>query len=100
MGVAPMNEEASRRKYERIRVAGYVRIMVDAAGGLRTSSGHLADLSEGGGAIYSQTRIEPNAVGRIQVEIGGVQLWLPIRTCWIRCDTRRWVVGCSFDQPT
>jgi hypothetical protein len=98
--VAAMNEHTSRRKYERTGVAGYVRIMVDAADGLRMARGQLADLSEGGCAFYSQTRIEPNAVGRIELQIGAMQVWLPIRTRWIRCDARRWLVGCCFDQPT
>jgi hypothetical protein len=95
-----MIEQRSQRKYERIRVVGAVRMMVDTSDGLRTIAGHLIDLSEGGCAIRSEIRIAERLSGRVQVEVGGVQLWLPIVTCWARGDARGWTIGCSFDRPT
>jgi hypothetical protein len=95
-----MIEQRTRRKYERIRVYGGVRLMADTSDGLRTVAGHLVDLSEGGCAIFSQTRIEERVAGRVQVEVGGLQLWLPVVTCWVRPDGRGWTIGCSFDRPT
>ena len=89
-----------QRKYERIRTAGSVRLMADTSEGLRVVSGHLVDLSEGGCAILTQTRIEVPAAGRIQVEVGGTQIWLPIvmrSVCWLG---RAWRIGCAFDRPT
>jgi hypothetical protein len=95
-----MIDQHSRRKYERIRVGGSVRMMIDTPDGLRMGAGHLVDLSEGGCAISTKTRIDGRAAGRIQVEVGGVQLWLPVVTCWTRSDARGWTIGCSFDRPT
>jgi hypothetical protein len=95
-----MTDERSRRKYERIRVCGGVRLMVDGPDGLRTAAGHLVDLSEGGCAIFTKSRIEPNVAGRVQVEIEGKQIWLPVVIRWVRCDTRGWNAGCVFDRPT
>jgi PilZ domain len=89
-----------QRKYERIRAAGCVRLMVDTAAGLRTISGHLVDLSEGGCAILTQTRIEAHNAGRVQVEVGGMQIWLPVVTRSVCCQGRGWRIGCAFDRPT
>jgi c-di-GMP-binding flagellar brake protein YcgR len=89
-----------QRKYERIRTPGRVRLMVDAADGLRTVSGQLVDLSEGGCAILTQTRIDAHVAGRVQVEVGGVQIWLPVVTRSACCEGRGWRIGCAFDRPT
>jgi hypothetical protein len=94
-----MIEQRSRRKHERIRVAGGVRLMADTSDGLRMLAGQLVDLSEGGCAILSQTRIEERVAARIQVEVDGVEIWLPVVTRWARCDPRGWTIGCSFDRP-
>jgi|SRR4051812_37943477 hypothetical protein len=88
------------RKYERIRAAGSVRLMADTSDGLRVASGQLVDLSEGGCAILTQTRIEELAAGRVQVEVGGMQIWLPIIVRAVRCQGRGWRIGCAFDRPT
>jgi hypothetical protein len=95
-----MNDQHSRRKHERIRVASSVRIMIDGPDGLRTATGHLVDLSEGGCAISTQTRIAEHVAGRLQVELDGKLLWLPVVTCWVRCDAHGWTAGCAFDRPT
>ncbi len=88
------------RKYERVRTAGSVRLMVDTVDGLRTVSGQLVDLSAGGCAILTQTRLEADAAGRVQVEVSGLQIWLPIVTRSICCQGRGWRIGCAFDRPT
>lgn len=95
-----MIDEHSRRKYERVRVGGSVRMMVDSSAGLRMAAGHLVDLCEGGCAIFLKARVEPHVAARIQVEVAGAELWLPVVTCWARCDSRGWTIGCSFDRPT
>jgi hypothetical protein len=95
-----MMEQRSRRKYERIRVAGCVRMMVDGPDGLRMASGRLIDLSEGGCAISTQIRLDEHVAGRIQVEVDGQQVWLPVVTRWVRCDAHGWTAGCAFDRPT
>jgi hypothetical protein len=95
-----VNDEPSRRKYERVRVAGSVRMMVDSSAGLHLAAGQLVDLCEGGCAIFLRSRVEPNVAARVQVEVGGLQLWLPVVTRWARCESRGWTIGCSFDRPT
>ncbi len=89
-----------QRKHERIRAAGCVRLMVDTPDGLRTDSGHLVDLSQGGCTILAQTRIEAHAGGRVQVDVGDVWIWLPVVTRSVCCQGRAWRIGCAFDRPT
>jgi hypothetical protein len=95
------NEVApSQRRHERVRVNGFVRMMVDTAAGVRMASGRLIDLSEGGCSIFVKHRVEENAPARIQVEISGTDIWLPVVTRWARCNPRGWTIGCEFDRPT
>jgi c-di-GMP-binding flagellar brake protein YcgR len=89
-----------QRKHDRIRTASGVRLMADTADGLRTVSGQLVDLSEGGCAILTQTRLEPHAAGRVQIEIDGVQIWLPVVTRSVCGQGTGWRIGCAFDRPT
>jgi hypothetical protein len=79
---------------------GHVRMMVDTDAGVRMVAGNLIDLSEGGCSIFVKARVEPNSAARMQVEISGVDIWLPIVTRWARCDARGWTIGCEFDRPT
>jgi hypothetical protein len=95
-----MTEEPSKRKYERVPVAGGVRMMVDSSAGLHVATGRLVDLSEGGCAVFLKNRVEPKVAARIQVQVGGEEMWLPVVTCWARCGARGWTIGCSFDRPT
>lgn len=95
-----MTNEPSRRKYERVVVTGSVRMMVDSSSGLHMAAGYLVDLCEGGCSVFLKSRVEPNVAARIQVEVGGMQMWLPVTTRWARCDTKGWTIGCSFDRPT
>jgi hypothetical protein len=95
-----MTEQPSQRKYERVRVAGYIRMMVDSSAGLQMATGRLVDLSEGGCAVFLKHRVESRVAARIQVEVAGEVLWLPVVTCWARGDARGWTIGCVFDRPT
>jgi hypothetical protein len=80
-----MSDGTSQRRHERVRVNGFVRMMVDTAAGVRMASGRLIDLSEGGCSIFVKHRVEENAPARIQVEIAGTDIWLPVVTRWARC---------------
>ena len=95
-----MSDDRIRRKYERVRVCGGVRLMVDSSAGLRMTSGHLIDLSEGGCSVFLKTRVEPNQAARVEVEVTGTLLWLPVLVRWVRSDARGYTIGCSFDRPT
>jgi hypothetical protein len=95
-----MSDGTSQRRHERVRVNGFVRMMVDTAAGVRMASGRLIDLSEGGCSIFVKHRVEENAPARIQVEIAGTDIWLPVVTRWARCNPRGWTIGCEFDRPT
>jgi hypothetical protein len=95
-----MEDKPTHRKYERLRVGGGARMMVDTSGGLRMASGQLMDLSEGGCSILSKTRFEANLPARVQVSVAGTELWLPVVTRWVRPDAHGWMIGCSFDRPT
>jgi c-di-GMP-binding flagellar brake protein YcgR len=95
-----MDDGGSRRRYERVPVMGHVRMMVDTDAGIRMVAGNLIDLSEGGCSIFVKSRVEPNSAARMQVEISGVDIWLPIVTRWARGDARGWTIGCEFDRPT
>jgi c-di-GMP-binding flagellar brake protein YcgR len=95
-----MDDATSRRRHERVRVNGYVRMMVDTYAGVQSVAGHLVDLSEGGCSIFVKSRLEENAAARINVEISGAEMWLPVVTRWARCGARGWTIGCEFDRPT
>jgi hypothetical protein len=88
------------RKYERVRVGGFIRMMADTPRGLCVASGSLVDISEGGCSVFVKTRIAEYVPARIQVELAGTQLWLPVMTRWATCDARGWTIGCEFDRPT
>ena len=95
-----MIDQESRRRYERIRVSGSARVMMDTSAALCLGSAQLIDLCEGGCAIFTHVRLESNVAGRDQVAVGGIQIWLPVRTRWVRAAGGDWTVGCSFDRPT
>jgi hypothetical protein len=95
-----MSDGTSQRRYDRVPIVGYARMMVDTAAGVRMVAGRLIDLSEGGCSVFVKTRVEPNAAARIQVEISGTDIWLPVVTRWARGNARGWTIGCEFDRPT
>ena len=64
------------------------------------AAGHLLDLSEGGCAVLFKNRVEANLAARMQLEVEGKELWLPVVTRWARRDSQGWTVGCQFDRPT
>lgn len=95
-----MQNERPRRQHERTRLGGSVRLLIDTPDGLRTAGGQIIDLSVGGCAICLHRSIEAELVGRVQVEIAGKAMWLPVITRWVRADSRGWIVGCVFDRLT
>ena len=38
--------------------------------------------------------------GRVNLDVEGKALWLPVITRWAREDSHGWTVGCEFDRPT
>ena len=95
-----MADERSRRRYSRIEVAGTVRVLIDTPNGLVTTNGQIIDMSEGGCALRLYRPVDSHVAGRVNVELAGRAIWLPIYTCWVRSDARGWTVGCEFDRPT
>ena len=95
-----MEDERPRRRHERIRLGGSVRLMLDTSDGLRTACGQIVDLSVGGCAIRVHRIIETDLAGRVQVDVAGKSMWLPVITRWVRADSRGWTVGCAFDRLT
>jgi PilZ domain len=74
--------------------------MLDTSDGLRTACGQIVDLSVGGCAIRVHRIIEADLAGRVQVEVAGKSMWLPVITRWVCADSRGWTVGCAFDRLT
>ena len=95
-----MQDERPRRRHERIRLGGSVRLMLDTSDGLRTACGQIVDLSVGGCAIRVHRIIDTDLAGRVQVDVAGNSMWLPVITRWVRADSRGWTVGCEFDRLT
>jgi hypothetical protein len=89
-----------RRREERLRLGGEVRLLVDTPSGLVTTAGQVLDLSTGGCALRLHRPVDTKLVGRVNMAIAGEALWLPIITRWVRTDSRGWTVGCQFDRPT
>jgi len=92
--------ERPRRRQERVRLGGSVRLLVDTRNGVVSTAGQIVDLSEGGCAMRVHRRVDPGLLGRVHVEVAGTALWLPVMTRWNRADTHGWTVGCQFDRPT
>src|SRR3954454_14356245 len=95
-----MPTEQRRRAQERTRLGGNVRLLVDTPDGLRTTTGQVIDLSEGGCAIRLPRSVRSDHPGRVLVEIARSSIWLPVITRWVRADPHGWIVGCEFDRPT
>ena len=74
--------------------------MVDSSAGLRMTAGNLLDLSEGGCSLFLKAPVEANVAARVEVEVTGTLLWLPVIIRWVRSDARGYTIGCSFDRPT
>lgn len=95
-----MQPERPRRQQKRVQLGGSVRLLIDTPHGLLTTTGQIIDLSEGGCAIRIHRPVEANLAGRVNVEIAGKALGLPVLTRWTCADSRGWTVGCQFDRPT
>ena len=95
-----MQDERHRRQEERIRLGGSIRLLVDTTGGLVTTTGQIIDLSARGCAIRVHRMVDPELVGRVQLEVAGRSMWLPVTTRWARSEANGWIVGCEFDRPT
>jgi PilZ domain len=95
-----MQNERQRRHEERTRLGGSIRLLLDTPGGLLTTTGQIIDLSSGGCAIRVHRKVDPELVGRVQLEVAGHSMWLPVTTRWARSEANDWIVGCEFDRPT
>ena len=95
-----MQDERRRRKQDRIRLGGSIRLLLDTPAGLATTTGQIIDLSAGGCAIRVHRKVDSGLVGRVHVEVAGRAMWLPVATRWVRSDAQGWMVGCEFDRPT
>jgi len=91
---------SNRRRHARASVASKVQLLLETRNGLITLSGYVIDISVSGCALHIQSWIEPNLVGRVQLALGGQEVWLPIVTRWVRQDAKGWSVGAEFDRPT
>jgi hypothetical protein len=60
----------------------------------------MLDLSEGGCQLRLRRRIDADLAGRVNLDVEGKALWLPVITRWAREDSHGWTVGCEFDRPT
>jgi len=83
-----------------VQIGGSVRLLVDTPDGLLTTHGQLMDLSEGGFAVFLTRPMDAQHAGRVNLEIAGKALWLPMVTRWVRPESGGWTVGCEFDRPT
>jgi hypothetical protein len=95
-----VQDERPRRQQKRIQVGGGARLLIDTPDGLITTFGQIIDLSEGGCALRIHRPLDVQLAGRVNVEVAGNAIWLPVLTRWVRGDSRGWTVGCEFDRPT
>ena len=91
---------ANRRRHVRVPFTGRVNLMLETGNGLATLGGYIIDISVSGCALRLYAPAPAHVAGRVQVSIGGRDVWLPIVTRWARSDTRGWTVGAEFDRPT
>jgi hypothetical protein len=88
------------RQHKQMRLGGSVRLLVDTAGGLRTASGQIIDLSADGCAIRVHRSVDADLAGRIRLQVAGEASWLPVITRTVQADSRGWTVDCAFDRLT
>jgi len=81
-------------------VFGPARLKVGDAAGVRSVSGTLVDLSEGGCCLRVHGRVDPNGEARVLLEVDGTPTWLPVTLRWAQRGASGWMVGCEFDHPT
>ena len=77
-----------------------VHLLIDTPDGLVTTHGQLVELTDGACAIHVRKRMGTHHAGRVNLEVGGKDLWLPVVTRWVREEAVGWTVGCEFDRPT
>ncbi len=90
----------NRRRHVRVPFTGRVNLMLETGSGLATLCGYIIDISVSGCALRLYSPVHAHVAGRVQVSIGGRDVWLPIVTKWARSGTRGWTVGAEFDRPT
>jgi hypothetical protein len=95
-----MHNEPSRRRYERVRLGGNARMVLDTPSGLQTTAGQLIDLSEGGCAVLSRSYVPVRVPGRLRMVVAASEMWLPVTVVWVQSGKHGWMVGCEFDRPT
>jgi c-di-GMP-binding flagellar brake protein YcgR len=110
MGKAPARPSArepqrfdsrvQRRRYERVSFTREVRLWLDGRVGSAAIKGHMLDVSAGGCALHLATRPSAGDLGRVQVNVDGRSVWLPIEIRWVRADLKGWTAGAAFDRPT
>jgi hypothetical protein len=81
-------------------VSGAALLKVGDAAGVRSVSGTLIDLSEGGCCVRVDGRVDPNGDARVLLDVDGTPTWLPVRLRWAQPGSSGWMVGCEFDHPT
>ena len=91
---------ANRRRHVRAALTSKVQLLLETREGLTTLSGYVLDISMSGCALHLTKRIDSGLVGRVQLPLGGQDVWLPIVARWVRQDARGWSVGAEFDRPT
>jgi len=81
-------------------VSGAARLKLGDAAGVRSVSGTLVDLSEGGCCLRVYGRVDPNGDARVLLDVDGTPTWLPVTLRWAQPCSSGWMVGCEFDHPT
>jgi hypothetical protein len=81
-------------------IHGSVRVLVDTPEGLVGAAGQVVELSEGGCTIRVRRRFDPEFRGRVNIDVAGKALWLPVIIRSAREDHDGWTVVCDFDRPT
>ena len=91
-------ETLGQRRHERVPFIREVRLWLDGHTG--AVKAHMVDISAGGCALHIAMRPEAGTLGRVQVNVDGHSMWLPIEIRWVRAEGRGWMAGASFDRPT
>ncbi len=89
-----------REHYQRLVLAGSVRLVCDSSSGLRTLLGDLMGLTETRALLRVYAEPDVGVPGRLEINMGGNACWLPVITRWAQPTGHGWALSVDFDRLT
>ena len=89
-----------RERYQRVMIAGSVRLVCDSSSGLRTLLGDLMGLTQTRCLLRVYAEPDLGVAGRVEINMANTACWLPIITRWTQPTGDGWALAVEFDRLT